>query len=100
MMDYANLVEHIKDKYSIAPNSPVITFGGSYGGMLAAWMRMKFPSIISAAVVSGGPILYFKDSSEAPEPVFYEWIGKIYEKMGNLKHDKCGRLITEGLQAI
>jgi hypothetical protein len=45
MMDYVKLIKSIKsqDKYK---NSPVIAFGGSYGGMLAAWMRMKYPHII------------------------------------------------------
>lgn len=45
MMDYVKLIQFIKsqDKYK---NSPVIAFGGSYGGMIAAWIRMKYPHII------------------------------------------------------
>ena len=45
MMDYAKLIKVVKDKYN-AQRSPVITFGGSYGGMLASWMRMKHPNLV------------------------------------------------------
>ena len=61
MMDYAHLMNHVRSMYGIQ-KAPVIAFGGSYGGMLASWMRMKFPSIVQAAVSSGAPILYFKGS--------------------------------------
>ena len=29
-----------------ALNSPVIAFGGSHGGVLAYWMRFKYPSMV------------------------------------------------------
>jgi len=60
-MDNARLIEHVKKKYD-AQNSAVLAFGGSYSGMVASWMRMKFPNLVQAAVTSGGPILYYKDS--------------------------------------
>jgi len=42
MNDYNNLIKEIRYMYG-ATDKPCIVFGGSYGGMLAAWLRMKFP---------------------------------------------------------
>jgi lysosomal Pro-X carboxypeptidase len=42
MMDYNLLIKHIRYEYG-APSTPCIVMGGSYGGMLASWLRMKFP---------------------------------------------------------
>ncbi len=44
LADFAALVGHIKDERK-AHGSPLIAFGGSYGGMLAAWFRIKFPHV-------------------------------------------------------
>lgn len=33
-----------------AQHSPIVAFGGSYGGMLASWMRAKYPQIIIGLV--------------------------------------------------
>ena len=60
-MDFGDLIKSIKTNYT-ANGRPVIAFGGSYGGMLAAWMRMKYPHIIEGALASSAPILFFKGS--------------------------------------
>jgi len=42
MMDYNDLIKEIRYQYG-AIDKPCIVFGGSYGGMLASWLRMKYP---------------------------------------------------------
>jgi len=59
MSDYVDFIYFIREKYN-AQNIPVIVFGGSYGGMLASWLRMKFPYVFQGALASSAPILYFK----------------------------------------
>jgi len=47
LADFAELITYVKSTVVGASESPVIAFGGSYGGMLAAWMRIKYPHIIT-----------------------------------------------------
>ncbi|KAK8762808.1 hypothetical protein V5799_025929 [Amblyomma americanum] len=48
LADYADLLLHLKYTLPGAERSPVVAFGGSYGGLLAAWMRLKYPHIVDA----------------------------------------------------
>lgn len=56
LADYADLILHLKFTLPGAKKSPVVAFGGSYGGMLAAWFRLKYPHIVAAALSGSAPI--------------------------------------------
>jgi len=52
LADYAELILYLKPLYN---NAHVVTFGGSYGGMLSGWMRMKYPFIVDMALAASAP---------------------------------------------
>jgi lysosomal Pro-X carboxypeptidase len=50
--DFVDVINHLREDSALnrrRPN-PVIAFGGSYGGMLAAWLRMKYPAAVEGSV--------------------------------------------------
>ncbi|CAH9135263.1 unnamed protein product [Cuscuta epithymum] len=64
LADYAEVLLRVKQDYS-AQSSSIIVVGGSYGGMLAAWFRLKYPHIALGALASSAPILYFDNMTRA-----------------------------------
>jgi lysosomal Pro-X carboxypeptidase len=73
MADYNSFANEIRRMYN---GRPIVLFGGSYGGMLAAWLRMKYPSTFVGAVASSAPIIQFLDA--APVELFYKIITDAY----------------------
>jgi lysosomal Pro-X carboxypeptidase len=59
MADYASLIESLYARYNA---TSTVVFGGSYGGMLAAWMRMRYPALVDGAIASSAPIGCLNDT--------------------------------------
>ncbi|GKU93961.1 hypothetical protein SLEP1_g7510 [Rubroshorea leprosula] len=77
--DYAQILLHIKKKLH-AQHSPVIVTGGSYGGMLASWFRLKYPHITIGALASSAPILYFDNITLTPPGGYYSVVTKDFKE--------------------
>ena len=56
LADYIALIKVLKGEYGGA-EMPVIAFGGSYGGMLAGWIRIRYPEIITGAIAASAPVI-------------------------------------------
>lgn len=55
LADLARIIGHIKSDLK-STNSKVITIGGSYPGNLAAWFRLKYPSVTHGSIASSAPV--------------------------------------------
>ncbi|KAL9377013.1 hypothetical protein Peur_031133 [Populus x canadensis] len=77
LADFALLIRSLKHNLS-SEASPVVVFGGSYGGMLAAWFRLKYPHIAIGALASSAPILQFDDIT--PWSSFYDAVSQDFKE--------------------
>ncbi|CAI5444186.1 unnamed protein product [Caenorhabditis angaria] len=71
LADYAELLSTLKTpnnqfNYTFPSDTKVISFGGSYGGMLSAWFRMKYPHIVTGAWAGSAPLIYMRGGGIEP----------------------------------
>ena len=95
MLDYVDLVGYIRQEYNMT-NKACVVFGGSYGGMLAAWIRMKYPHTFQGALSASAPFLEFKNAPSAPEDLY----GEIATNDFREQLDKSPELIRESFEAL
>lgn len=93
LADYATLIIDLK-KNLTATDSPVFVFGGSYGGMLAAWFRLKYPHVAMGALASSAPILNFENLTSP-----YSFNDIITQDFRS-ESENCYKVIKESWQKI
>uniref|UniRef100_A0A914DBU8 Uncharacterized protein n=1 Tax=Acrobeloides nanus TaxID=290746 RepID=A0A914DBU8_9BILA len=62
LADYARFIPWFKTNVlNCNSDTPVIAFGGSYGGMLATWFRLKYPTVVNGSWASSADVTDFKN---------------------------------------
>ncbi|CRL02526.1 CLUMA_CG015080, isoform A [Clunio marinus] len=67
LADLAFFINHIKSRSSDLTNSRVIMVGGSYSATMVAWMRKKFPHLVTGSWASSAPLEALLDFYEYKE---------------------------------
>lgn len=84
LADFVCVIDELKKIYlaDMVTNDtfPIVAFGGSYGGMLSSWLRMKYPNSVVGAIAASAPIWFYDQS--IPCGKFYEHVTKVFEKYG------------------
>ncbi|KAK2505776.1 hypothetical protein MC885_019183 [Smutsia gigantea] len=94
LADFAELIKYLRRTIPGAKNQPVIAIGGSYGGMLAAWFRMKYPHMVVGALAASAPIWQFENM--VPCGVFMKIVTTDFRKSG----PNCSESIRKSWDAI
>ena len=90
MADYATLIEFILTKYN-SYDSKIIGFGGSLGGMICSWFRIKFPMWINGCISGSAPIMGLMDLIPSIGDGLYFADGETFDasKDGGNPTDNC-----------
>ncbi|KAJ2819806.1 hypothetical protein GGI24_004675 [Coemansia furcata] len=93
--DFAHFIRVAKANSSslfetaVSANSTIVFVGGSYGGALAAWMRAKYPDLVTAAWASSAPVFNYID--------FYQ----LDQALGrHLTARRCGEAFAQGVKDL
>jgi pimeloyl-ACP methyl ester carboxylesterase len=93
MADFNLLQLHIRKKWNMTRDSAFVVAGGSYGGNLALWLRLKNPNLWAGAIASSAtPLKHLLRESNA----FNRIVAEVY---GNVSSE-CPNLIRHGWREL
>lgn len=97
--DFVDVIDVLqKSKYGSNGPLPVIAFGGSYGGMLAAWIRLKYPASVLGAIAASAPILQFTDLT--PCGIFNNIVTYVYASTSDSKCSDAVKLFWPSVRRV
>eukprot|EP01084_Bolivina_argentea_P266913 452902_1 len=89
LADYAVLIQTLKMQWN-SWLSPIIGFGGSYGGMLCTWFRIKYPQWVDGCIAASAPVVFYLGEHPSVNPNWHAQ-GITYDclAVGGNKNDFC-----------
>ena len=77
VQDLAMFMAKMTERFNITHPRPWVSFGCSYAGSLSAWLKLKFPHLMSGAVSYSGPMLaktnFFEHFQILKNALHYHW---------------------------
>jgi len=97
LADLARFHKFALHKYGLRPTSKWIVFGGSYPGMLAAFLRAEYPSLFHSAVASSAPVKAKLNMTEFEDSVASAYKLNVQGVEGS---PACAAAISEGHRIV
>lgn len=95
LADTATFLADKENVLGCEAKAPVVLFGGSYGGMLAAWSRLKYPHISAGALAASAPVDLYPGENKAG--AFFNATLGVFQQYGS---PSCASAIQAGLEAV
>lgn len=89
LADYAAIVRKHQGE------GPVLTFGGSLSGTIAAMMRIQYPTVVDMAFASSAPILGVDGVADP-----FAWRARVTANFAELGSPSCPNAVRRGFAAI
>eukprot|EP01116_Phalansterium_solitarium_P001757 TRINITY_DN11572_c0_g1_i1.p2 TRINITY_DN11572_c0_g1~~TRINITY_DN11572_c0_g1_i1.p2 ORF type:complete len:487 (-),score=200.13 TRINITY_DN11572_c0_g1_i1:218-1642(-) len=91
LADLALFIVSMKQAYNV-PDAPVVTFGGSYPGNLAAWFRIKYPHLTIGSIASSAPVQATLD--------FFQYLDVVDQSLSYFTGPACDAAISKATAIV